>query len=113
MEPSPRYSLIIKIAIFGHEVWNLKKFQTLHMDPLSTLSLFLLYMRPFSRYGPFFKIFTFRHEIWNLKKGPKVAYVISLYTRGSKLSLFSLCGQLFSRYGLISKFPYLSMKSDI
>ncbi len=32
----PRYGPILKITIFGHETWNLKKCQKLHMDPLST-----------------------------------------------------------------------------
>ncbi len=41
----------------------------------------------------------FGHEIWNSKKSPKFAYVLSFYTKGSKSRLFSLYGQLFSRYG--------------
>ncbi len=36
------------------------------------------------------KISIFGHEICNLKKDPKVAYVLSFYPRGLKLSLFSL-----------------------
>ncbi len=49
------------------------------------------------------QIAIFGHETWNLKKGPEVAYGSSTYPRGSKLSLFSLYGQRFPRYGPILK----------
>ncbi len=75
--------------------------------------LFSLYWQPFARYEPTFKISMFGHEIFNLKKRPKVAYVLSFYRRGSKLSLFFLYGQPFLRYESISKLPYLGMKSGI
>ncbi len=45
----------------------------------------------------------FGHEVCNLKKGPKVAYVLSFYPRGLKLSFFSLYGLPFSRYRPIFK----------
>ena len=60
-----------------------------------------------------FHNFIFGHEILNLKKGAKVAYVLSFYPKASKVSLFSLYGQLLSKYGRFSKFPYLGMKSGI
>ncbi len=49
------------------------------------------------------KIAIFRHESWTLAKVPKVAYMPSFSPRGSKLSLFSLYGQRFLRYGPIFK----------
>ncbi len=63
----------------------------------------------FPRYGPIFKIAIFGHETWPLAKVPEVAQthvppVLSFYPRGAKLSLFSLYGQRFPRYGPIFKF---------
>ncbi len=72
-----------------------------------------VYGQPFSRYGSFFKISIFGHEIRNLKKGPKVAYVLSFYPRGSKLSLLLLYVQPFSRYGLIFKISTLNFGHEI
>ena len=45
----------------------------------------------------------FGHETWPLTKDPEVAHIISFYPSGSKLSLFSLYGQRFSRYRPIFK----------
>ena len=73
-----------------------------HMYSLSTqgveIKLIIALGEVVSRYGPIFKIAIFGHvEIWNLKTGPKVAYVRSFFPRGSKLRLFLLYGQSFSR----------------
>ncbi len=65
------------------------------------------------RYGLILKITIFGHETWNLIKVPEVAYGPSFYPRGSKLSLFSLYGQRFPRYGPILKIPYLGIKPGI
>ncbi len=96
-------------------------FQKLHIYSLSTpmgpeLNLFALYKYWFPRYVRFstlpwqflrcrqiFKIAIFGHEIWSLKKNPKAAHTLSFYPKGSKLSLFSLYGQRFPKYGPILK----------
>ncbi len=54
------------------------------------------------------KIAIFGHETWPLAKVPEVAHILS-YTRGSKLSLFSLYGQRFPRCGQFSKLWYLGI----
>ncbi len=43
------------------------------------------------------------HETWPLAKFPEVAHTHSFYPKGSKLSLFSVYGQRFPRYGPIFK----------
>ena len=43
----------------------------------------------------------FGHETWQLAKVPEDAHILSFYPRESKLSLFLLYGQRFSRYGPI------------
>ena len=49
----PRYGLIFKMAIFGHDTWP----SAIVLCPTgSKLSLFSLYGQRFSRYGPIFKI---------------------------------------------------------
>ncbi len=50
-----------------------------------------------------FKIAIFGHKTWPLAKVPQVADIVSFYPKGSKLSLFSLYGQRFPRYGQIFK----------
>ncbi len=50
----PRYGLISKIAIYGHENWNLRKVPEVAYGPSfyprgSNLSPFSLYRQPFSR----------------------------------------------------------------
>ncbi len=101
-ETCVRYGLIFKIAIFGHETWNLKNVPEVAYGPSfypigSKLSLFLLYMQLFPRYRPIFKVVIFGHETWNLKKVPQIAYGPSFYPIGSKLSLFLLYRRPFSR----------------
>ena len=49
----------------------------------------------------------FGHETFPLAKVPEVAYILSFYPMGLKLSLFSLQGQRFLRY---QNLPYLEMK---
>ncbi len=68
----PRYRPILKITIFGHETWNLKKRPEVAYGPSfyprgSKLSLFSLYGQRFPRYGPILKITIIGHETWNLK----------------------------------------------
>ncbi len=83
---------------------------TLFLPQGSKLSLFSLYRLRFPRYGPLFKIATFGHE--NLAIGkivPEVAHVLSLYPRGSKLSLFHSTmstGSSFWDTGWFSKLPF-------
>ncbi len=55
----PRYGPIFKIAIFGHETWQVAKVPEItHMLSFYPkglkLSLFLLYGQRFPRYGPIF-----------------------------------------------------------
>ncbi len=50
-----------------------------------------------------FEIAIFGHETWSLTKDPEVAHILSFYHRGSKMSLFSLYGERFPRYGPIFK----------
>ncbi len=57
----------------------------------------------FRRYWLICKITIFGHETWQLAKTQQVAHTLSFHSRGSKLSLFSLYGQLFPRYGLSIK----------
>ena len=64
------------------------------------MSLFFLYGQ---RFQTVFKIAVFGHETWPLAKVPKVAHRLSLYPKGSKLSLFSLYWQRFLRYWPIFK----------
>ncbi len=58
-ERFPRYGPIFKIAIFGHETWQVAKVpEVAHMLSFYPkglkLSLFLLYGQRFPRYGPIF-----------------------------------------------------------
>ncbi len=93
--------------------WNLGIGQGSFYPKGSKLSLVLLYGQRFPRpifactgsafrgMGPIFKIAIFGHETWQLAKVPEVAYILSFYHRGSKLSLLLLYGQWFPRYGPI------------
>ncbi len=44
---------------------------------------------------------------WPFAKVLEVAHTLSFYPRGAKLSLFSLYGQRFLRYGLIFQTCYI------
>ncbi len=48
-----------------------------------------------------FEIAVLGHETWSLPKVPDVAHIFPFYPRVLKLSLFSLYGQQFPRYGPI------------
>ncbi len=105
----PRYRPIFKIAIFGHETWQVAKVpEVAHMFCFyprgSKLSLFLLYGQRFPRYRPIFKIAIFGHETWQVAKVP---HIPSFYPRGVEVELIRaqlssielLYGQQFLRYG--------------
>ncbi len=108
-----RYWTFFKIAIFGHETWPLAKVPeiahihcTVFLPQGVKLSLFLIYGQRFQRYRRIVKIAQNCHIwAWNLAidKVPEVAHVLSSYSRGSKLNLFSLYGQRFLKYGTIFK----------
>ena len=60
-----------------------------------------------------FKIAILEHETWQVAKVPEVAHIALFYPKRSKLSLFSLYGQRFPRYGPIFKnCTHLGMKLD-
>ncbi len=111
----PRFRPIYKIAIFGHETWPLAKVpevaQILSFYPRgsnSKLSFFRSMGSSFRDTDQFFQnchiqFMILGHETWPLVKVPQVAHVLSFYPKGSKLSLFSLYGQRFLRYGPIFK----------
>ncbi len=106
----------IKIAIFGHETWQVAKVpEVAHIPSFyprgSKLSLFFLYGQRFPRYRPIFKIPIFGHETRPLARVPEVAHIASLYPRGSNLSLFLLYGQQFLRYGPIFKIAIFGHKT--
>ena len=65
------------------------------------------YEQQFLRYGRIFKIAIFGHEtcmaIRQSARSRIARYILSFHSRGSKLSLFSLYGQQFPRYGPIFK----------
>ena len=46
-----------------------------------------------------FQIAIFGNETWPLAKVPEVVHILSFYPKGSKLSVFSVYGQRFPRYG--------------
>ncbi len=117
---STRYGPIFKIAIFGHETWQLAKVpEVAHTGsyPLSNPGGWNWHYFHSMGSGfrdmwpiPVIKIVTFGHETWPLAKVPEVAHIPSSYPKGMKLSLFSLYWQRFPRYGPIFKLPYLGMK---
>ncbi len=97
----------LKIAIFGHETWPLAKVPEVALI-LSTwgevkMELIFALRAAVSEIRVNFQ----NSHIWpcNLAFGkvPDVAYILSFYPNGSKLSLFSLYGQRFPRYGPIFK----------
>ncbi len=97
----------LRIMQLGH--WP--KFQKLHIHYLNPkgvtwAALFSLYVQHFPSYGLIFKITIFVHETWPQAKVPEVAHILSVNSRGSKWSLFSLFEQWFPRYRPISKLPY-------
>ncbi len=68
-----------------------------HRDCLQSCVMLSGQIGPRARYWPFFKIAIFEHETWPLAKVLEVAHILCLYSRGSKLSLFSLYRQRFPR----------------
>ncbi len=71
------YSLIIKIATFGHETWKLTKVPEVVFEPFFyprgvEIEFILLYGQRFLRCRAIFKIAIFGLEIWNLKKDSDV-----------------------------------------
>ncbi len=100
----PRYEAIFKIAIFGHETWQVAKVPEVAHIP------------SFYPQGVEIEVICAQRaavsEIrgnlqnchiwaWNFASGqnPELAHIPSFYPRGSKLSLFLLYGQRFPRYG--------------
>ena len=98
---------IFKVAIFGHETWQVAKLpelaHILSFYPGLKLNFFRSKGKRFPRYEPIFKIDIFGHETWSLVKVPEIAHILSFYLMGSKLNLFSLYGQGFQRYWMIFK----------
>ena len=72
-----RYGPILKIAIFGHETWQLAKVaHTLFLFQGVKFELISLCGLRFPRYdGPVFKTAIFGHETWPLAKVPEVAHI--------------------------------------
>ncbi len=72
-QPFPRNSMIIKIAILGHENFWLKRFTEVAYGPsFQGVKMELIFAPWFPRYRPSFKIAMFGHETWNLKKCRKL-----------------------------------------
>ncbi len=72
---------ILKIAIFGHEIWPLAKVSKVahifSFYPIgSKSSLFSLYGQWLLRYWPIFKITIFGRETWPLAKVSQVAHIL-------------------------------------
>ncbi len=108
----PRYRLIFKIAIFGHETWPLAKVPELaHILSFyptgSKLSLFSLYKQRFLRYRLFSKIaIKLGHETWPLA----FVHILFLPHRVEIGLIFTLLAGVSNFMGRFSKLPYLSMK---
>ncbi len=95
-------------------------FSKLPSSPGGELILFSLYGQPFPRYGPIFK--NFHIWAWELEFEKKIQklHILplsipegwSFYSRGLKLTLFSLCGQGFSRYRPVFKIAILPWKLE-
>ncbi len=103
------------LPYLGMKLGHWPKCQMLHIYPLFTLggwnwAYFHSTGSGFRDMGSLFKIAIFGHETWPVAKVPDVAYIPSLFPKGSKLSLFSLYWQRFLRYRPFSKLPYLGMK---
>ena len=82
MQRFPRDRPIFKIAIFGHETWQVAKVpEVAHGTSFCPrglkLILFLLYGQQFSRYGTIFKIAMFGYETWQVAKVPEFAHTTS------------------------------------
>ncbi len=113
----PRYGLILKIPIFVHEAWNLKKAPyKLHMDPLSTpgveidLTFTLWSMHVVSEIHT--DLQNYLIWAWNLEfeKMCQKFHMDPLSTsRGRNWAHFRSAGSGFR----ISKLPYWSMKNGI
>ncbi len=101
--PEMRECTIFKIAVFGHETWQLAKIpevshiKNLFITHVVEIYLISLYGQRFPRYRPIFKIAIFGHGTWPLAKALEVANTLSFYPMGSKLSLISLYRQRFLR----------------
>ncbi len=111
-QPFSRYWLVFEISIFGHEIWNLKTgpkscTYTLFLPQGSKLS-FCSTDSLFWDTGQFakFPYLFMKSGIWR-----KVPKLLSFYPGGSKLSLFSLYGQPFSRHWLVFKIPIFGHES--
>ena len=84
------YWSILKIAIFGHEIWPLPKVPevgtyTLFLTRgLKLSSAFLLYGQCFPRYRPISKIAIFAMKLGHLAKAP---HTLSFYPYGVEIEL--------------------------
>ncbi len=81
-QPFLKYRPIFKIAIFGHETWQVAKVpEVAHIHSFyprgAKITLFMLYGTRFPRYGPIFKIAILGHETWQGSKVPEVAHIPS------------------------------------
>ena len=91
----PRYASFVKIAIFRHETWNLKKgpevaYGTSFYPNGSKLSSSLLYWQRFWATSLYSKCYIWAWNV-DLKKVPEVAYGLSFYPRGMNIELFFFC----------------------
>ncbi len=110
-----RDSDILKISIFWHETWNLKKVPEVAYGPSfypkgSKLGLLLLYGQWFLWYGPIFKHTIFGQETCNLQNCQKLHTVLFLL---QWVEIELIMGSGFRDKSWFSKLPYLGMKPGI
>ena len=106
-----------KIAIFGHETWQLAKVpEVAHIPVLSfyprgvEIEVIFNIRAAVSRYRPFFKISIFGHETCHMAKVSEVAHILFLPQVGRNRAYFQSTGSSFRDIGQFSKLPYLGMK---
>ena len=106
--------MIIKIAIFEHEIWKLKKVPDVACGPSfyptgSKWSLFALHAAVFEIHA---KFQNFHNLAWilELEERSQVAYVLSIQILGVDSKLVSLYGQLFLRHRPIFKISIFGCK---
>ncbi len=80
--------LILKTAIFGHDIWPMTKVSevtnwsyALLLPRGSKLILFAPYGPPVLKYEPIFKIAIFGHKTWPLAKVPEVGHKLLFYPK--------------------------------
>ena len=93
----PRYGLIFKIAIFGHQTWPLAKVPEIAHTVflLQAVEIEIVFAQSFSRYrGSNVRLILLYVAKFKVGKVPEVVNRLSFYPRGPKLSLFcsTSCG---------------------